>query len=96
MPNLGKAKYKAAFVDIDLEFVWSGVHRYYLDGLHAAEQAGMSEYRQAEARRFLEKVEGVLVNSGYVQQWEIDLRHKEKDQQAARMKHILDPYNLGG
>lgn len=93
MPNLAKAKYKAAFVDIDLDFVWSGIHRYYLDGLHTAEQSGMSEDRQAAARRFLEKLEGVLVNSGFVQQWEVDLRHKEKQQETAP-KLIVDPYNI--
>lgn len=89
MPNLLKAKHKAGFDNISLEFLGK-LHRYYYDGLAAAEP-GLSEFERVEGYAFLEKLEGLLVQSGYFQQFEIDLRHKEK-QQAAKPK-ILDPYS---
>ena len=91
MPDITKAKLKCGFDGIDMQF-FAKIHRYFFDGFHAALRAGMSDYEKAEGYRFLEKMEGVLTQSGYMKQYEIDLRHQEKKAQERPL--IIDPYNV--
>ena len=91
MPDITKARHKFGFDQIDLE-VGGLIHRYFLDGLAAAENGDMDPTARAKCYSWLEKLEGVLVQSGYMKRYEIELRHKEKEQN--RVHIITDPYNI--
>lgn len=91
MPNQSKRLNKFGFDGLSLEF-GGKLHRYFFDGFHAALRQGLGDYEKAEGYRFLEKLESVLVQSGYMAQWEIDLRHQEK--KSLEKPLIIDPYNI--